>query len=464
MEAMVRVLSSAAASAQGTVSKVKTDFASNVKDAFNKKDLKPEAIVDEAMSSIREGLQLIANEIGEPSNKEQCADGRKKVSSGLRCLRLKTDDANWTERKVFFTSLSQQLASGDVMLKLVEILSLLDFEARKDVAVIFRQVLQQQQVQQQLLQNDQQQQQQPSQIQAQPSGQLTADAPPSRGFSAEFLEKEYDNDNEAPICLDADAEMAPGGAVRRGGVRNTLYLLMCGYKYASSSAICCGQMLRECAKHENLASRLRDILKQAAIESQRCKKQQQHAGAESLLPAVEGNLFDYVQMAQFDIASDAFATLRGLLVDDKNKKAAAKFLEEEFSTVFEPFLDLKKSPSYVTKRLALKLLGEILHDRNFQHVMQEYIKCDKQLIACMNLLKDKALQIKLEALKVFAVFVVNPKKEERVKRVLSKNKEKLRSCLESFELENDESLQEVVTEALEHLASIEEAKADPPPA
>jgi hypothetical protein len=39
-----------------------------------------------------------------------------------------------------------------------------------------------------------------------------------------------------------------------------------------------------------------------------------------------------------------------------------------------------------TGRLALKLLGEILLDRNFQQVMQKYIKCDKQLVCCMDLL------------------------------------------------------------------------------
>ena len=45
----------------------------------------PEAIVDEAMSSIRDGLQLIADEICDPSKKDQRADGRKKVVAFPHC-------------------------------------------------------------------------------------------------------------------------------------------------------------------------------------------------------------------------------------------------------------------------------------------------------------------------------------------------------------------------------------------
>jgi hypothetical protein len=154
-------------------------------------------------------------------------------------------------RKAFFTCLSQKLASDSIMMRLVELLSTLEFEARKDVAVIFRTVLQQQQEQQhkekqqqeqqhkeQQAQQQQQHADQPPQAQAQPPAQPAPDASPvdtlshRSKFSVEFLCEEYDNDNEAPPAPGADDAAAPGlCAARTRGVRNTLYLLMCGYKY-----------------------------------------------------------------------------------------------------------------------------------------------------------------------------------------------------------------------------------------
>ncbi|CAM9805136.1 unnamed protein product [Phaeothamnion confervicola] len=82
-------------------------------------------------------------------------------------------------------------------------------------------------------------------------------------------------------------------------------------------ALLCGQMLRECIRYEGLARMV-------------------------LYDQLLWLFFDkYVHLPNFDVASDAFATLRDLLT--RNKQASsASFLEERFNEVFERYTELLK--------------------------------------------------------------------------------------------------------------------------
>ena len=82
----------------------------------------------------------------------------------------------------------------------------------------------------------------------------------------------------------------------------------------------------------------------------------------------DGNILSYIALGQFDVASDAFATLRELLLT--HKKTAAQFLAAEGGHFFLSLLRILRpeSKDYLTKRLLLRLLGELLHDRNFYEV------------------------------------------------------------------------------------------------
>lgn len=89
-----------------------------------------------------------------------------------------------------------------------------------------------------------------------------------------------------------------------------------------------GMMLRECLRHEHL-SRL-------------------------LLYSPEFYLlFDYVKLPTFDIASDAFATLKDLLT--KHSSLFASFFAEKYDEFSEKFNELLQSENYVTRRQSLKV-------------------------------------------------------------------------------------------------------------
>jgi calcium binding protein 39 len=121
------------------------------------------------------------------------------------------------------------------------------------------------------------------------------------------------------------------------------------------SALSCGSMVRECVRHDSLASA---ILYSDDIWA----------------------FFEvYVHLPNFEVASDAFNSLRDLLTTSRNKTIAAKFLETNYDNVFHHYDLLFKKGNYVTKRRSLKLLGELLLDRSNFNIMMRYISSKDNL-------------------------------------------------------------------------------------
>lgn len=185
-----------------------------------------------------------------------------------------------------------------------------------------------------------------------------------------------------------------------------LLLLVSGYEDVDV-ALNCGSILRECIRHPALCKML--------LETE-----------EYFFP-----FFDHVQESNFDVASDAFATLKLLLT--KHKEIASKFLEQRYDAFFAKYNLLIQSNNYVTKRQSLKLLGEILLDRNNFTVMIKYINDPENLKLMMILLQGKSKIIQFEAFHVFKVFVANPQKSQPVLDILTKNKDKLVEFLQNFQ-------------------------------
>lgn len=191
--------------------------------------------------------------------------------------------------------------------------------------------------------------------------------------------------------------------------KDILSALMAGYEN-QEVALNCGMMLRECFRHEELA---RIVL---------------------LAPAFY-KFFDYVELSTFDIASDAFSTFKDLLT--RHKSLSAEFLDQNYDKVFEHYQRLLNSENYVTRRQALKLLGELLLDRHNFTTMTRYISNPDNLKLMMNMLKEKSRNIQFEAFHVFKVFVANPNKPRPIQEILLRNREKLVEFLSKFH--NDRS-------------------------
>ena len=67
---------------------------------------------------------------------------------------------------------------------------------------------------------------------------------------------------------------------------------------------------------------------------------------------------------------------------------------------------LIQSPSYVTKRQSIKLLGELLLDRANYNIMMRYVGEGDNLKLCMRLLKSERKMVQYEGFHVFKVSVM----------------------------------------------------------
>ncbi|KAN0000677.1 hypothetical protein ACTFIZ_001119 [Dictyostelium cf. discoideum] len=176
-------------------------------------------------------------------------------------------------------------------------------------------------------------------------------------------------------------------------------------------ALNCGTMLRECIKHESLAKIL-------------------------IYSPNFWEFFEFVEVSNFDVASDTFATFKEILT--KHKTLSAEFLEKNYDQVFERYTTLLNSQNYVTRRQSIKLLGELLLDRSNFNIMTKYISSAANLKLMMILLRDKSKSIQYEAFHVFKVFVANPNKTKPILEILTKNKEKLIAFLSQFHNDKEE--------------------------
>ena len=82
----------------------------------------------------------------------------------------------------------------------------------------------------------------------------------------------------------------------------------------------------------------------------------------------------------------------------------AKYMDVNFDRFFDKYNNtLIKSESYVTKRQSIKLLGEILLDRQFYEIMTRYVESGENLKLVMWQLKDERKMVQYEGFHVFKV-------------------------------------------------------------
>mmetsp|Transcript_5667 Transcript_5667/g.21359 ORF Transcript_5667/g.21359 Transcript_5667/m.21359 type:complete len:364 (+) Transcript_5667:710-1801(+) len=190
-----------------------------------------------------------------------------------------------------------------------------------------------------------------------------------------------------------------------------------------------GSMLRECIKHEKLA--------EFVLYSDHFYL-----------------LFDFVDHTNFEIASDAFITLKDIL--SRHKTLYATYMETHFDTFFTHYTRLLNSNNFVTKRQSLKLLAELLVDRTNFKIMIKFISIEGNLKLLMMLLLDKSKSIQFEAFHVFKVFVANPNKSKEIRDILSMNKKKLVKYLTGFQSDlKDESFNEEKQLIIETISNLE---------
>ncbi|RLM98470.1 hypothetical protein C2845_PM06G26750 [Panicum miliaceum] len=175
--------------------------------------------------------------------------------------------------------------------------------------------------------------------------------------------------------------------------KDLLDILMSGYENMEI-AIHYSTILRDCIRHQ--------VAARYVLDSEHMKK-----------------FFDYIQLPDFNIASDAFRTFKELLT--RHKSSAAEFFSRNYDW----------------------LLGDILLDRSNTPVMICYVMSKENLIILMNLLREQSKAIQVEAFHVFKLFAANQDKPPEIVSILSANKSKLIRFLGDFSLDKEDQQFEV---------------------
>ncbi|GAB2279834.1 hypothetical protein Dimus_014473 [Dionaea muscipula] len=187
-------------------------------------------------------------------------------------------------------------------------------------------------------------------------------------------------------------------------------ILVSGYENPDI-ALHYGSMLRDCIRHQSIAK---------YVLENHLKK-----------------FFDYTQLPNFDLSSDAAATFKELLT--RHKSTVAEFLSKNYDWFFEEFnKKLLESTNYITRRQAVKLLGDILLDRSNTVVMMRYVSSKDNLRILMNLLRESSKSIQIEAFHVFKLFAANQHKPHDIASVLVANQSKLLRFLGNFKLDKED--------------------------
>ncbi|XP_039000274.1 calcium-binding protein 39-like [Hibiscus syriacus] len=196
-------------------------------------------------------------------------------------------------------------------------------------------------------------------------------------------------------------------------------------------ALNCGNMLRECIKFPTLA---KYIINSPSFVL----------------------FFKFVELPNFDVASDAFSTFKDILT--KHASLVAEYLNGHYNEFFDLYEKLLTSSNYVTRRQSLKLLSDFLLEAPNSQIMKRYILEVQNLKTMMTLLRDSSKNIQISAFHIFKVFVANPNKPREIKIILAKNHEKLVQLLQNLsgkgaEDEEFEEEKELIIKEIQRVSS-----------
>ncbi|KAK4983709.1 Hym1p [Elasticomyces elasticus] len=183
------------------------------------------------------------------------------------------------------------------------------------------------------------------------------------------------------------------------GNRPETIIALCNGYDRRESAMPCGGILKQALQHADAVAAL-ILYDEPRADGRPTDLGNIDADVKSSGTGVFWKFFDWIDKSAFEVSTDAFDTFRTILI--RHKSIVAKYVEVNFDLFFSKYNNvLIKSESYVTKRQSLKLLGEILLDRQFYEVMTRYVDSGDNLKLIMWQLKDDRKMVQYEGFHVF---------------------------------------------------------------
>lgn len=163
----------------------------------------------------------------------------------------------------------------------------------------------------------------------------------------------------------------------------------------------------------------------------------------------------------FDISSEALSVLEEILIsqNEEVKTAINKFLNAHPQDMMEIFLFLFEQENYLAKRESMKIVHELLLNKEILSEFYAYFVSEKEhLKFTMISLNDESPAINFEAFYMLIIFIKAPKdiRGPKVNETLLKNSDKLIDFITHFQEEktDDENLsinKEIAIKALKKI-------------
>ena len=148
-------------------------------------------------------------------------------------------------------------------------------------------------------------------------------------------------------------------------------------------------------------------------------------------------LHEHVNAQSFNIAADALQTVTALLTT--NCGTMREFLTAHHAAFFNAFSTMLMSKRYPTRLEGLKLLSELLLDKDNFEIMVEFVRNRQYMRSIMTLMRDKHTSVQFEAFHVFKLFAANPDKPEAIQHILLANRDKLVQFMRSLCNDRDDA-------------------------
>ena len=131
-----------------------------------------------------------------------------------------------------------------------------------------------------------------------------------------------------------------------------------------------GRSLRQALQHDSIAALI--LYDESQPGERAVKLSDVDVGQKQSGEGLFWKFFDWINKGSFEVSVDAFTTFREVLT--KHKQMVCQYLSVNFDLFFDKYnLLMSKDSSYVTIRQSIKLLGEILLDRQYYPVMTEFV-------------------------------------------------------------------------------------------
>ena len=153
-------------------------------------------------------------------------------------------------------------------------------------------------------------------------------------------------------------------------------------------------------------------------------------------------LFPVLTSKNFDVSSDAFETLKEILVN--HKEVSASWISQNFDNFFGEYMKLLNDGNvgdYVTVRQALSILSSMLLDRQFMDVMIQFVSKEEFLKPILLLMDNQSKVVQFEAFHIFKIFAANPNKTQKIARILNQNHLRIIKLLERIEQDRLEDVE-----------------------